>query len=383
MNVCAIICEFNPFHNGHKYLIDKTRELSGCDCVLCIMSGSFTQRGNIAVCDKFTRARHAVFGGADCVIELPTPFAVAPAEIFAKGAIKILSSIPGVTTIAFGCETPTDFLIVADNLKENNAKFSATLQRNLSAGESYAKSYSLAYAECGGDGNIFTSNNILAIEYAKAVLESKKNIKLLPIKRIGAGYNDNQLKHNFSSASAIRTNINDINIKNNVPNYVFDDLRGIVSDVNKWNNIVNYSLLTANTDKLRDMYGCSEGLENKLKSLADCPVEEIIENVTCKRYPSSRIRRILTANALNLSKSNTEKYLIGAGYIKPLAINANSSDKILSTLSNSELPIIIKQRDLNKLDALSREMFESSHLSDSIWQLAQSKHFYDFTVLMI
>lgn len=383
MKICTIICEFNPFHNGHKYLIDKAKELSGCDLTLCIMSGSFTQRGDIAVLDKFTRARHAVLSGADCVIELPAPFAVAPAEIFAKGAIKILGSIPDVTAIAFGCETPTDFLQVADNLKQNEAKFDTSLKRNLAAGESYAKSYALAYAECGGDGDIFTPNNILAIEYAKAVLASKNNIQLIPVKRIGGGYNDNRLKDNFSSASAIRANLNDNLIKNNVPTYVFADLQSTMRDITRWQNIIRYSLLTASTDKLRDIYGCSEGLENKLKSLANLSVEEIIESATGKRYPSSRIRRILAANALNLSKSKTDTYLLNSGYIKPLAVNANNADKILAALAKSKFPVVIKQRELNGLDELSREMFESSSLADGVWQLAHNKNFYDFTLSIV
>ena len=100
MKILAIICEFNPFHNGHRYLLEKAKKLSGADAVLCIMSGNFTQRGEICVLDKYTRAKHAILGGADCVIQLPAPFAVAPAEIFAKGAIKILSSIPEVAFLA-------------------------------------------------------------------------------------------------------------------------------------------------------------------------------------------------------------------------------------------------------------------------------------------
>ena len=94
MKTYGIICEYNPFHNGHKFLIEKAKEITECDAVLCIMSGNFTQRGEMCIADKYTRAKHAVLGGADCVIQLPSPFAVAPAEIFASGAIKILSSIP-------------------------------------------------------------------------------------------------------------------------------------------------------------------------------------------------------------------------------------------------------------------------------------------------
>ena len=104
MKILAIICEFNPFHSGHEYLIEQAKRMSGCDAVLCIMSGNFTQRGEMCINGKYIRAKHAILGGADCVIQLPAPFAVAPAEIFASGAVKILSAIPDIKYLAFGCE---------------------------------------------------------------------------------------------------------------------------------------------------------------------------------------------------------------------------------------------------------------------------------------
>ena len=104
MKFCAIICEYNPFHNGHRYLLEHAKKLSGCDGILCLMSAAFTQRGEAAVMPKFVRAEHAVLGGADCVLQLPAAFSVAPAEIFAQGAVSILKSIPAVTHLAFGSE---------------------------------------------------------------------------------------------------------------------------------------------------------------------------------------------------------------------------------------------------------------------------------------
>ena len=115
MKICAIICEYNPFHNGHLYQLNLARELSGADAVLCIMSGNFVQRGENAILDKYTRAKHALKAGADIVIELPTVFATSPAELFATGAIHILSSIPAVKTLCFGAEN-------ADNRRKNFLK---------------------------------------------------------------------------------------------------------------------------------------------------------------------------------------------------------------------------------------------------------------------
>ena len=171
MKFLAIICEFNPFHNGHAYLIKRAKELYACDGVICIMSGNFTQRGDICVLDKYTRARHAILGGADCVIQLPSPFAVAPAEIFASGAIKILSSIPEITAVAFGCENDDKekFIRAAELLIDESESFKNALNENLARGESYIKSYAAAFCGCGGNEELVTNpNNILALEYVKA-----------------------------------------------------------------------------------------------------------------------------------------------------------------------------------------------------------------------
>ena len=156
MKICAIICEFNPFHNGHKYILDKARELSGCDALICIMSGSFTQRGNICVIDKFLRAKHAVVCGADCILELPTAFSVAPAEIFAKGAVKILSSVPEIDTLAFGCESGSeaDFLSAAKILSDESGNFKEALKKSLDTGESYAKKLRLCVRSCRRRGGL-------------------------------------------------------------------------------------------------------------------------------------------------------------------------------------------------------------------------------------
>lgn len=383
MKICAIICEFNPFHNGHEYLISKVKELSGCDSVLCIMSGSFTQRGDIAVADKFIRAKHAILGGADCVIELPTPFAVAPAEIFARGAVKILSSIPAVECLAFGCEKLNDFLSIASRLTAANDDFKTALKRRMNSGAGYAKSYAEAYSECGGGSELFTPNNILSIEYAKSVLACRKAIRLIPIERKGSGYNDGELKDNFSSASAIRANLNNKNVSNNVPNYVFDDLQSITCDINMWKIVIQYALLSASKEKLRDIFGCTEGLENKLIRLADKPFDTIVSEATCKRYSSTRIRRILTANALNLSEKKTKAFLSDAGYVKPLAVKNELTDEILAELSKSAYPIIVNQRDLNKLNEASRALFEATIFADNVWSAVNNKSIYNFTLSLI
>ncbi|MDE7440156.1 MAG: nucleotidyltransferase family protein, partial [Clostridia bacterium] len=331
MKILAIICEFNPFHNGHKYLIEEAKNMTDCDAVLCIMSGDFTQRGEMCIADKYTRAKHAVYGGADCVIQLPASFAVAPAEIFAKGAIKILSAIPEVTSLAFGCESGNKkgFLSSAKLLINETDKFKSILNEKLANGESYIKSYSAAYEACGGtDGLLNKPNNILALEYTKAILRLNSNIDIFPIKRIGASYNDGELKENFSSASAIRQNLTNQKVKFNLPDFVYGDIKNTSND-NQFENFLRNKMFWSSTNCLSRVYGGGEGLENKLKSLENEPLASIIEKATSKRYSSSRIRRMLCAHALGLYQDDCEKYLSDDLYIKPLAVKKRGAGELL------------------------------------------------------
>lgn len=358
MKICGIICEFNPFHNGHAYLIEKAKEKSGCDAVLCIMSGNFTQRGEVCVFDKYVRAEHAVRGGADCVIQLPAPFAVAPAEIFAKGAIKILSSIPDVKYLAFGCENgDADFTAAAQILQDENEKFKEKLCEKLAGGESYIRSYASAFGYCGGDEKTVSApNNILGLEYTKAILNSASHIKILPVERIGAGYGDGELKENYSSASAIRNNIRSQAVKSNLPEYVFKDLN-IGYDGKDYGAFLRNCLFKADKDNLKRIFGCGEGLENRLKRLENLTVDEIIENATSRRYSSSRIKRILCANALELYGDDCKRFLESDLYIKPLAVNQRQAARTLAALSKSAYPVVTGI-DTEKLTKTAKECFE-------------------------
>ncbi|MBE7088004.1 MAG: nucleotidyltransferase family protein [Clostridiales bacterium] len=386
MKICAIICEFNPFHNGHKYLIETAKKLSGCDSVLCIMSGNFTQRGDICLLNKFKRARHAVLSGADAVLELPAPFAVAPAEIFAQGAIKILSSIPEVTTLAFGCEDCDKgaFLQSAELLINEPKEFTAYLNEQLNLGESYIKSYNYAFEKCGGKhGFLSMPNNILGVEYTKAILKYKSEINILPIRRIGCGYNDENLAQNYSSASAIRQNLNSDKVINNVPNYVYCDLK-IEQDIQRiFKNYCLFSLLSTNKEQLKEVFGCTEGLENKLKNCEMQDFESIIANTCAKRYSASRIKRILCANLLKLYKYDALEFLQNDLYLKPLAINKDKIDLILSSLSKSSFPTVILQKNKNSLSVSAKKCFEICEFADKIWDFINNKKTYNYTFISV
>lgn len=337
MKICAIICEFNPFHNGHAYLLRRARELSGCDAVLCVMSGQFTQRGDMCRTDKYLRAKHAVLGGADAVIELPAPFAVAPAEIFARGAVKIVSSIPQADCIAFGGESgdESDFINAARILSDESELFKETLNSNLDGGESYIKSLGAAFKKCGGNGELLSSpNNLLGAEYAKAVLNSGANLKLLPIKRVGAGFNDSELAGGYSSASGIREHADNPAINKEMPEYSYNDFISSTDNGERFKRLAADLLYLCDKQNLKRVYGCSEGLENRLKNLAfGHTFDEIVDLACSKRYSKARIRRILVANLLGLYADQTAEFLQSSPPVKILAVRKERADELLPVLT--------------------------------------------------
>lgn len=378
MKICIIICEFNPFHNGHAYLIERARQLTECDRLVCIMSGCFTQHGDICITDKYIRAKHAVLAGADCVIELPVAFSVAPAEIFASGAVKILSSVPSAVYIAFGCENDDKeaFISAAHILLEENENLKKALKINLSNGESYAKSYAAAFESAGGKRGFLTGpNNILATEYTKAILKQQSALKIVPVKRTGAQFDDCNLKENFSSAGAIRRNISSPLIKNNVPEFVFNDLKDFSEEEKLYGNILRLVLARTPENCLSQIYGCGEGLENKLKKsvnlTASC--DELISETTSRRYPSARIKRILCANFLRIYQKDCESYLASPLYIKPLAVRKSCADEIFSELAKSPFPVITGGSGKLGLNGTASKCFETDEFAYAQWRLICGK----------
>ena len=210
MKICFAVCEYNPFHNGHLYHLEYIRKKLNPDYVVIVMSGNFTQRGEIAAMDKYTRAIHAVKAGADAVIELPTVFATANAEIFAKGAIKLINYCSGEKILCFGTESgeKTKIISTASALLTESKEFKKLYKEELKTGVTAIKAKCNALEKLNIENLDFdllkSPNNILGIEYAKAVIQSKADIDLQPIIRKGAGYNDEVLYDEISSASAIR-----------------------------------------------------------------------------------------------------------------------------------------------------------------------------------
>lgn len=365
MKICTIICEYNPFHNGHLYQLGEAKKRSGADAVVCIMSGSFVQRGESAIMDKYTRAKHAVFAGADAVIELPTVFSTSNAELFAKGAIHLLSSIPTVKTLCFGAENANklSFISAARYLNDEPQEVSNTIKKLVSSGVSFAKARAQAFAGFIPMETLSSPNNILGIEYTRAIIEQEADIDILPIQRIGSGYNDGELQAELSSATAIRNALIDgKKVINNVPDFVTKDLPNNIA--NNLNLIEKYAILSKSQEEIARICDCTEGLENAFKKAA-LNNKSLVESLTSARYISSRIRRIALQNLLNIEETFIRNCLQSPLYLRILAIKKERND-LLSALSQSDFPLISRAHDENALTGTAKECFEKDLFAENM-----------------
>ncbi len=376
MKICAVIAEYNPFHLGHLKQIEYIKSVLHAEKVIVIMSGNFTQRGDIAVLNKFTRAKHAVIAGADAVIELPTVFATANAETFATGAINILNSLGCVDAICFGIESgeKQEYLDLAGAMLDESKEFKHALKDILEEGVSLAKAKYLAVKQVYGDKfneNLINSpNNVLGLEYAKAILKFNSKIEIFPMLREG-DHNDKTLKKGITSATSIREIIKTAKLKKlkgNLPPYVYKDLKEYPFAFDK---LCMARLITSSAEELEKISDCTEGLENRIKALSkdNHNIETLIEKVSTKRYPTTRIRRILTSNLLGLKERFVKDCLFTPLYAKILAVDNDKKEIISNLTANSSIPILTRKSDSTSLKRLAKDCFEKDVLANDLYNL--------------
>ena len=296
----AVICEFNPFHNGHRYLLNTAKKLTG-EAVLAVMSGSFTQRGEVALCSKFERAEAALKGGADLVAELPAVYAVSCAERFARGGVNISKMFGCVNYLAFGCEDDDIDLLKTAAFAGENPEVNAIIAEQMNSGSYYPKAYEYAVRQvCGGEvADVLTKpNNILAVEYIRALRGT--DIKPLPIKRVGAEHDSDGADGIYASASYIRKLLRGGKSAEKLLPYVPSE----ITYPEKLDRALLYKLRNMNAEQLRALPEVGEGLENRILSAARKfgTAEEVIDEVKTKRYTRSRICRILTCALLGITE---------------------------------------------------------------------------------
>lgn len=361
-NVLGIVSEYNPFHNGHLHHLNESKRISHSDYSIAIMTGNFTQRGEASIVDKWSKTKMAIESGIDLVIELPTLYAISSAENFAAGAIKILDSLGIVDYISFGSECDDIAVLndVANVLCAEPDEYKTLLSHELSKGVSFPKAREKALMMYLNDvrrfANVLSSpNNILGIEYLKALKRQKSNIQPITIKREGSNHNDNTISkyEKFASASAIRNLClsDDISIlKNVMPESSFDILNDSIKKGNIVNNLsafdkeIIYTLRKMSTDEIANLPDVSEGLEFAIKSAAnECnSVVELLSIINTKRYTKTRIQRILLYAILGITKKDMQVSMnITKPYVRILGFN-DKGKGILSEISkkNRKLELV-------------------------------------------
>lgn len=362
--IAGIVAEYNPFHNGHLYHINKVRE-AGADYIVCVMSGNFVQRGECACLSKWRRAEIAVRNGADVVIDLPTPFASASAETFARGAVGLLVNF-GIDLISFGSEYDSKEKLLSCLEALENEKTGESVRKNMAEGMTYPKALSLAVEEKYGKETaeiLLSPNSTLGIEYLKALRSFGREKDFLPIKRIGAAHDSDETDGSIASASLIRKAnlsadvvpfISGITTKiiesekaeGFAPCSLLNNERGILSSLREIPK-EDYSLY------ISDSNGLADRIHTALKT-ATC-LTELYDAVKVKNYTHSRIRREILMLYLRCPKTLSEG---NVPYIKILAANEKGLSLLKNAKANTDLPIITRHAEREKLTEKGKTLYD-------------------------
>ena len=375
MSVIGIVCEFNPFHNGHKYLIDSVK--SDGDIVVCVMSGNSVQRGEPAIFPKEIRVKSALVNGADIILELPFIYATASAELFASSAVKILDAF-GCDKIAFGTENTT--LNQLENAVEIllSNDFDEKIKKYLEGGLSYPKARQMAFEEFNCDCYISSPNNILAIEYISAIRKNNYSITPITVNRKGANYNDNFAIDEFASATHIRNLINNNkDFQKYVPENAYQIYKNALVNGEYLNaekfNISALSILRSISTINPEIANMAEGLENRIASAVKISsnLAEIYDNVKTKRFTHSRIRRAVLSCVMNVTNDDLH---IPVPYCRLLGFNTEISGKLGNLVKKCSLPYVVNYSDILKLNSDNAlQVFELENKSTDLYNLALQK----------
>lgn len=407
--VIGVVAEYNPFHNGHYYHLQATKEITGAEYCVAVISGNFTQRGDTSIVNKWAKAYMAICGGADLVIELPTVYSISSAENFASGAVKILDNLKVVDAISFGAEANDLATLnnIANVLYEEPKAYTNILSHELKKGISYPAARENALMMYLNDikryaNTLSSPNNILAIEYLKALKIQKSKLEPIMIKRKKVYYNDNKIVDDFASATAIRKLLQDgeyANLRKVIPRSSYTIIGqesrkgGMVLSLSKYEKEIIYTLRKMTVEEIADLPDVSEGLQFAIKNAANEAnnLKDLISNIKSKRYTQTRIQRILLYALLGIDKKLMENSRKVVPYVRVLGFTQKGKS-LLSEISrrNPKLNIITSlkkymDQNQNKNKVLA-EMLEKDIFATDVYTLGyigESKANLDFTNNMI
>lgn len=378
MKIVGLITEYNPFHNGHLHHLEAAKETTKATHSIAIMSGHFLQRGEPAILDKWTRAKNAVEAGVDLVIELPTLFACSSAEYFAYGAVSLLKDLNCIDALCFGSEAGrlNEMQGIANLLSSQDPAFEAALQTELQSGLSFPKARENAIHHVMGDGLDFHPNNILGIEYLKAINILDSPFEPFTIQRKEAAYMSTSLEGHIASATAIRSalkrkedDMSDFvppgtlnSLKANLNSFIFPD------DMAK---LLLYKIRTMSPSALRAIHDVSEGLEMRIKAAGEkaSDYQTLIALIVTKRYTRTRIQRILIKILLDIKKDDIGPCGVKRpAYARILAFNKQGQDILNAIKKTTHIPLVT---NINKteLDPEALQMLKLDIKATNIYHL--------------
>lgn len=372
--ILGIIAEFNPFHNGHKYLIDQAKSIVNPDCTVIAMSGNFTQRGQASIINKFEKTKTVLNSGANLVVEIPTVYSISSAENFAEGGVKVLMQAHA-THIAFGVEDDNldTIRLIADTLVDETEEYKAILKKYMEEGLSFAQSRCKALIEYLKDEKIEETinqpNNILAIEYLKAIKRLKANLEIVPIKR----------NKEFASSTEIRNKIfNDESIENSVPEESRKSLmknNGNLLKLDDFEKIIIYKLRTIDSNMLNNLADVAEGLDNLMVKYAKetNSLEPLIQNIKSKRYTQTRIQRILLYALMEITKEDMRLSKSIMPYVRVLGMDS-IGEKILKDI-NQDCLITSVKKFYDGCNAEYKRLLDIDIKATDVYSLMSSKDY--------
>ena len=357
MNVVGVIAEFDPFHNGHEYLLVKAKSLTGANHAVAVLGGDFKQRGDVSMLPKSAKTECALLCGFDLVLELPTSFALASAERFAFGGVSVLAASGVVTHLAFGSECCDLKLLsrIADILSLPDTV--DAIKSRMKDGTSFAAAREAVIAKALGEDArtaLRSPNDILGVEYIKAIKRLNVNIEPVAVKRVGAAHGGGEAVGKYASASTIRKLILD---GGDISGFVPAATADIIARERESGNlrviddrVMLSRLRTMKTDEISRLSEVREGMENRIKEAAQSETgfDSFAEAVSCRRYTHASARRAAINALLCFERSTLPE---SPRYVRILGAAGDARDLLASLKKNCSLPLVVKPADSRELIA--------------------------------